>query len=269
MASEGVVTMIEKLPEQNVKKRSRNQMTLSPSGDDGEMNREVDDDGGASEPGEIQMITDESGQETRQSTKPDLQRFLDAKRKRRRLGTRFSDQQLQTDIADAREFLALSDVDKQAYLSVYEYDNSNHSVVEGLTKVSTVGLKVALAFTTPVVHYPLAMAALNSAEVQDTLGSMIECSDNLSLFSDSKYIKLLASIGHSADTVATLFMNTMGMVSRAASLASEKPVERATARSVHSLFDLDGGETQSQNPNGKTVLLPPSTGSENQTVAII
>lgn len=186
-----------------------------------------------------------------ESPKSQVQRLLNAKRRRRRLGRHMAQEQVNEDMDDVKKFLSLNDADKEAYLAIYEYDGSSDNIVEGLAKASSLALRVGLAYTVRPKDYDIASMALDMPEVKDGLATIWDCVD-IENQADTKFIKMAAAIGHVGDTMMGTAMKLYQGVARAAELRERKEqMERRKAAGVQSVFDqnVSTQNNSRQDPN--------------------
>lgn len=172
--------------------------------------------------------------------KSDVQRLLDAKHRRRRLGRHMAQDQIQEDLDDVKKFLALPEADREAYLTIYEYDGSTDNLVEGLAKASSLALRIGLAYTVAPKDYDLAAMALDMPEVKDSLATIWDCID-IDQYTETKLIKGAAAVGHIGDTLMGAAMKLYQGIARAAELRERHAaLEKRKAAGVQSVFDLSG-----------------------------
>lgn len=184
--------------------------------------------------------------ETHVDNRSPVQRFLDAKHRRRRLGRHMAKDQVEEDLEDVKRFLSLSEADREAYLSIYEYDGSKDNVVQGLAKASSLALRVGLLYTVPPRDYDLASMALDMPEIRDSLETIWDCVD-LDYFQATKTMKSLSAVGHIGDTLLGAAMRLYQGVARASELRDRKDqIERRKASGGQSLFDLSSGSNGQQ-----------------------
>lgn len=170
-------------------------------------------------------------------TRTPVQRFLDAKHRRRRLGRHMAREQVQEDLEDVKKFLSLSHEDREAYLSIYEYDGTKDDVVAGLAKASSLALRVGLLYTVHPKDYDLAAMALDTPEVKDSLENIWDCVD-LDYFGATKTMKAASAVGHIGDTILAGAMKMYQGIQRASALREAKDaIRRRDALGVQSLFD--------------------------------
>ncbi len=190
-----------------------------------------------------------------------VQRLLDAKHRRRRLGKHVGNEQIQEDLADVKKFLSLSDEDKEAYLTIYEYDGTTDNIIEGLTKATSMGLRVGLACTVDARDYDLAAMALDMPEVKDSLATIWDCVDVPS-YANQKAIKAVSAVGHIGDTLIGAAMKIYQGVSRASELRNRKEqMERRKEQGIQSIFDL------SKDGSSKADSVSTTKGAESGTVS--
>lgn len=184
--------------------------------------------------------------------KSQVQRLLDAKHRRRRLGKHVANEQIQEDLDDVKKFLSLSEDDREAYLSIYEYDGTTDNIIEGLTKATAMGLRVGLACTVDARDYDLAAMALDMPEVKDSLATIWDCVDVPS-YANQKAIKAVSAVGHIGDTLVGAAMRIYQGVSKASELRNRKEqMERRKEQGIQSIFDLSkDGSSKADSVNTK------------------
>lgn len=183
---------------------------------------------------------DEDDDDEMEEDKSDIQRLLDAKHRRRRLGRHMAKDQIEEDLADVKKFLALPEEDKEAYLSIYEYDGSDDNLLEGLAKASALALRFGLAYTVEPKNYDLVSMALDFPEVKDSMATIWDFVD-ISEHKSTKTIKMVAAVGHIGDTLMGAAMKLYQAVGRASELRDRKEeLARNRASGIQSVFDLTG-----------------------------
>ena len=168
--------------------------------------------------------------------KSQIARLLDAKRKRRRTGRLMAQEQMNEDLADVKHFMQLPESEKEAYLAIYEYDDGGEKMIQGLTKASSMSLKLGMAFAVHPQDYDLVQKAIDLPEVQDGISLIWDCVD-VSEYSDVKAVKMAAAIGHIGDTLLGAAMKAYNAVTRVAEY-------RRKQQGNQSVFDLGAGDTQ-------------------------
>lgn len=184
---------------------------------------------------------DDAGVDGDAKPKSDVHRLLEAKHRRRRMGRHVGNDQIQEDLDDVKKFLSLSPEDREAYLSIYEYDGSSDNLVEGLAKVSTLALRVGLAASVHPRDYDLASIALDMPEVKDSLATIWDCVD-ITSYADVRAVRAASAIGHIGDTLLGAAMKLYQGVARASELRYRREqMERRKSQGIQSVFDLTGG----------------------------
>lgn len=199
------------------------------------------------------------GQEAPAEEKSEVQRLLDAMHRRRRLGRHMASEQVKEDLEEVKKFLSLPEADKEAYLSIYEYDGSGDNLVDGMAKASSLALRVGLAYTVHPRDYDLASIALDMPEVKDSLATIWDCVD-VTQYGDLKAIKAAAAVGHIGDTLLGVAMKLYQSVARASELRDRKEqMDRRRASGTQSVFDLSGVNGVQANPTGPSGYTDPAS----------
>lgn len=183
-----------------------------------------------------------------------VERLLDAKRRRRRMGRHVAEEQIKEDLEDVKRFLALPEADRDAYLSIYEYDGNEEEVVEGLAKLSSLGIRTWLAYNRPAKDYEFAALALDNPKVKDALASAWGCLD-IAKLADKKPIKAAVALGHVGDVLLNTSMSVYQAVNaRADDRDRALRIERKKHSGVQSVFDLSSsnGNTNETYSTGTT-----------------
>lgn len=237
----GTITVVEpdNVPQQQQQNTSRQKRKRSEASHQ-ELIRDVEERDEARAPtvyvNESEMHASEDPEPEPQ--KSQVQRLLDAKHRRRRQGKHVAHAQLAEDLEDVKRFLSLSDADKEAYLSIYEYDNTTDHIVEGLTKATTLGMRVGMAYSLEPADYDLAEMALDLPEVKDALATVWECVD-LDSYTHVRAVKATAAAGHLADTIFSCFMKAYQGVAKAAKMRrTHETILAQRAAGNQSPFDL-------------------------------
>jgi hypothetical protein len=187
-----------------------------------------------------------------------VQRLLDAKHRRRRTGKHVEQAQLKEDLEDVKKFLAMSDEDKEAYLLIYEYDDTRRSTVDGLAKASSLALRVGLAYTIPSRDYDIAAVALDQPEVKDSITNLWDIV-NLDGYEQTAAVKGLSALGHIGDVILTAFMKIYQNITRAGEMRDKKEEQaRQRGAGVQSMFDVtasnhNGGNIPTGTPTGEVI----------------
>ena len=186
----------------------------------------------------------------REEQKSDVQRLLEAKHRRRRLGRHLSQAQMDEDLEDVKRFLAMTPEDKRAYLSIFEYDGTNDNMIEGLAKASSLALRAGLAYVVEPDDYDLATLALEMPEVKDSLATIWDCVD-LDQYAGGKMIKAASAIGHIGDTLLSAAMKLFQGVRRASDLRKRAAdIQRRRSEGIQSVFDQRAVQSNSPVENG-------------------
>lgn len=195
---------------------------------------------GGSDPSDYLQVMDqrvEEGAAEEPDEKSDIQRLLEAKHRRRRQGKHMSQAEVDEDLEDVKRFLALSEADRKAYLSIYEYDGSRDNLIEGMAKASSLALRMGLAYTIPAEDYDLATMAMEMPEVKDSLATIWDCVD-FEEYASGKALKFFAAVGHVGDTLVSAAMKLYQGVSRAADLRRRSAdILRRKEAGLQSVFD--------------------------------
>lgn len=201
------------------------------------------------------------GIEPEQAMKTPVQRLLDARHRRRRLGRHMANDQVQEDLDEVKKFLAMSEADREAYLSIYEYDGSSDNLVQGLARASSLALRVGLAYTVAPKDYDLASLALEMPEVKDSLETVWDCVD-VTQYGDARALKTISAIGHVGDTLLGAAMKLYQGVAKAAELRQRSDViERRKAAGDQSVFDISGRANNGQQTSTVVAATTSTTGT--------
>lgn len=194
---------------------------------------------------EEEMDEEEEHQMIKRAEKTDIQRLLDARHRRRRLGKHMAQDQLDEDLEAVKKFLELSEEDKEAYLAIYEYDPSKDNIVEGLGKATSLALRVGLAKTIRPKDYDFVSLALDMPEVKDSIAALWDCVD-LEEYKGTKILKFAVAAGHIGDTLVGTGMKVYHKIGQAAELRDRKEqLERRRLNGGHSVFDRSAHHVQS------------------------
>lgn len=204
---------------------------------------------------------EESGEDDSDSEEPakeltPIQRLIQAKHKARRQGRNLKKDQIAEDLADVRQFLALSDEDKEAYLQIHEYDPTLDNLVDGLSKFTTLLLRTGMAAHFDPAEYDLVSGALEMPEIKDSISAIWDCVDVVG-YGKYKPVKLAAAAGHIGDTVAGAAMKLYHTIDKAAEIRARLKAqqERKLANNGQSPFNVNTPQN-AQGSQGYTSKFP-------------
>lgn len=181
-----------------------------------------------------------------------VERLLDAKRRRRRMGRHVAEEQIREDLEDVKRFLSLPEADRDAYLSIYEYDGNEEEVIDGLAKLSSLGIRTWIAYNRPAKDYEFAALALDNPQVKDALASAWSCLD-IAKIADKKPIKAAVALGHVGDVLLNTGMSVYQAVNtRADDRDRILRMERKKQTGVQSVFDLSSNGSNEAHSSGSS-----------------
>jgi hypothetical protein len=184
-----------------------------------------------------------------------IERLIKAKRRRRRFGRQLANAQMAEELEEIKTFMAMDDKERSGYLAVMEYDDSEDRIVRGLTKVSSLGLKFALARVVSTEDYGLMQRAVDHPDIQDSFTDVLETIE-IGEYADMKALKTVAAVGHIADALVSAGLKIYGAVNtealkRAKEEAQSKPQStqvqtRIVVTSIDGSTDNGSSETAGQ-----------------------
>lgn len=153
-------------------------------------------------------------------------------------------EQINEDLADVKQFMQLPEEEKEAYLAIYEYDDGGEKLIQGLTKASSMSLKLGMAFAVHPQDYDLVQKAIELPEVQDGISLIWDCVD-VSEYSEVKAVKMASAIGHIGDTLLGAAMKAYNAVAR---VAEYRRNQQASQSVFHTRPENTSNGAQPQDP---------------------
>lgn len=229
------------LPVRERPKRQRQEM-IAGEGDE-EMER-----GGAAIAQEIWQ----QEQEDENPTRDRVRRLLAAKRKQRRLGAEANMERIQAQVQEVKDFLKMDAEEQDAFLAVYEEDGASEHIAKGLTRATSLALKLALQKTIPsnqsdfdTIHQCIELPA-----IQDSIADMWELAE-IANYADLKPIRVVANLGHILNSLVSNGMLAYQAVMKVKNQRST--INRQNQFKPQDAVNQGNGDTQTSDPTIETI----------------